>query len=403
MKGSGWHVALKWGFGVALAHRLLLGIWMASVWIAISSWTAFDADFEAVRADGLPRLNTPAAQLVFGVWRRWDANHYLNLAVHGYKPTNPGPTVFGVLTPLAFRVFDRVLPGPVDLAAMVFETLAFGLALTLLFRLCAVDYSDDRLARWAVIVTALQPVSFFFASPMSESPYLALTLGTIYAAHRGRWRLAALCGLLAVLARAQGVFLVVALGLVLVDQTCARHGGVREMVKRGWPVILIPMGAMVFVAFRSLRGLPSLEDVYANYSYVFYTDPLSGLFFNTRHFVRQLPYSIYNTDLLAIAVSLVLGVLMLGLPRHRRLPMVAYTWTYLLLFLGKVNFAHGTQEVTHSQSFGRYALALFPLTIMVADWLNQSRSAQVRFVYVVGASVVLLVFSARLVLYLIGP
>lgn len=402
MNSSGWRAALRWGFGVALAHRLLLGIWMAAVWVTISPWTTYDADFDAVKADGLPRLSTPAAQVVFGVWRRWDANHYLNLAVHGYQPENPGPTVFGVLTPLAFQFFDRVLPGPVDLGAMVFETLAFGFALTLLFRLCVVDYADDQLARWAVGVTALQPLSYFFAAPMSEAAYLALVLGTVYAAYRRRWLLAALYGLLAALARTQGVLLVAVAGLILLD-TPTRHGGVREIVKRGWPLLLIPVGALLFIGFRSIRGLPSLNDVYVNYSHHLYADPVSSLFFNARHFVRQWPHSIYDTDLLALAMCLVLGVLMLRYPRHRRLPMVAYTWLYLLLFLTKINLNHDTQEITYSQSFGRYALALFPLTIMVADGLRRIRSRRVRFACVAGGWLLLFVFSARHVLYLIGP
>jgi len=403
VKDSGWRVALKWGFGAALAHRLLLGIWMASVWITISSWTTYDADFDAIRVDGLPRLSTPAAQVIFGVWRRWDANHYLSLAVHGYQPENPGPTVFGVLTPLAFQFLDRALPGPVDLGAMVFETLAFGLALTLLFRLCVVDYGDGQLAHWAVGVAVLQPLSYVFAAPLSESAYLALALGAVYAAYRERWLLAALCGLLATLARIQGVLLAVVVGLILLSTTRARQGGVREMVRRGWSLILIPLGGLLFLGFRSIQGLPSLGNVYAHHSYLVYADPFSSLFFNARHFVRQWPHSLYDADLLTLAVSLALGVLMLRYPRHRRLPMVAYTWMHLLLFLSKVNLTQGTQEVTHSQSFGRYALVLFPLTIMVADGLRQIRSERVRFACVVGGSLLLLVFSARHVLYLIGP
>lgn len=401
--GSGWGIALKWGIGGALAHRLLLGVWMAAVWLIISPWTTYEADFNAVEAYDLPPLSSPAEQLIFGVWRRWDANHYLNLAIHGYRTENPGPTVFGALMPLAFRFFDGALPGPVDLAAMVCETFAFGLALTLLFRLCATHFGDEQLARWAVGVTALQPLSYVFAAPLSESAYLALSLGMFYAAYRERWLVVGLCGFLATLARTQGVLLAAVAGLILLEKAHTPRDGLREIIWRGWALLLIPAGALVFAAFRVGHGLPPLSDVYLHYSHHFYTNPVRGLFLNARYFVRQWPHSAYDTDLLALVVSLVLGGVLLRHPLLGQLPLVGYTWLHLLLFLSKINRDHFTFEITNTQSFGRYALILFPLTLLVADWLRRRPSARARFLGLAALSAILLVFSARYVLYLIGP
>ncbi len=398
-----WSAALRWGFGVALVHRTLLGVWMALVWLIISPWTSYPADFEAVARDGLPRLSTSLAQLLFGVWRRWDVNHYLHLAIYGYQADRPGPTVFGPLTPLAFRALDLLLPGPVDLGAMVFETFAFGLALTLLFRLCATDFADEELARWAVGLTALLPLSYMFAAPLSESAYLALALGCLYAARRGRWLVAALCGLLATLARTQGILLTAVAGLMLWAAIRPLPNRLREGVRRGWVLLLIPTGALVFSAFRSSRGLPPLADVYANYSRHFYTTPWRGLLLNAQHFVRQWPHSLYDADLLALIVSLTLGVLQVRHSLLRQLPLLSYTWLHLLLFLSKINQDQFTGEVTYSQSFGRYTLALFPLTILIADKLRSIPSRRLRLICLIGLASGLLIFSARHVLYLIGP
>ena len=210
--------AIKWGFGVALVHRLLLGLWLAVVWGVVgANLQGIQADFHTAKAQ-IPRLESPADEYVFGVWRRWDAVHYLDLAVNGYRADNPGPTVFGVLTPFSIRAFDAVLPGSVDLAAMVFETFAFGIALTLTFKVGEHYYGDAELGRWALIVTALLPLSYFFAAPMSESIYLALTLGVFYFGAKRRWPLAAICGFLATLARSQGVLLLPIAGLILLEQ-----------------------------------------------------------------------------------------------------------------------------------------------------------------------------------------
>src|SRR5215212_3980968 len=112
--------AVKWGFGAALVHRLFLSLWLALGWgIVGSHLNGIQADFHTAGAQ-LPKLESTADEYVFGVWRRWDAVHYLDLASNGYRLENPGPTVFGILTPLSIRAFDSVLPGSVDLAALVF-------------------------------------------------------------------------------------------------------------------------------------------------------------------------------------------------------------------------------------------------------------------------------------------
>ena len=49
--------------------------------------------------------------------------------------------------------------------------------------------------------------------------------------------------------------------------------------------------------------------------------------------------------------------------------MIAYTFGYALLFAGKINYVWGTDIIATTQSYGRYALTLFPLVIFVAGRL----------------------------------
>ncbi len=403
--------AVKWGFGVALAHRLFLGLWLALVWSVVGAHlTGVQVDFHTAGAQ-LPKLESPAEELIFGVWRRWDAVHYLDLAANGYRLDNPGPTVFGVLTPFSIRVLD-VLPIPLDLAAMIFETLAFGLALTLLFKLCESYYGDEdgQLGRWAVIVTALLPLSYFFAAPMSESIYLAMVLGLFYFGTKKRWLLAAICGCLATLARSQGILLLPIAGLLLLEQngftladlrSRAWLDQTRRAIVQGWTLVLIPLGFVAFVAYRQIIGLPSIGAVYTNISYNYFTNPLDGLITNFRWLIAH-PFDISSLDLWALVITLILAFVALRFPKHRRLPLIAYTFGFILLFVSRINYFYGTHEVTFTQSFGRYSLCFFPLIILIADGLRSAAP----FIRVVGVALLvagIVIFSALYVLALTGP
>ncbi len=404
--------AIKWGFGIALVHRLLLAMWLAVVWGVVGvNLNGVKADFHTAGAQ-LPAITTTAEENIFAVWRRWDAVHYLDLAVNGYRVDHPGPTVFGVLTPLGIHAFDLVLPGSVDLAAMVFETLAFGLALTLMFKVGESYYGDEALGRWGVIVTALLPLSYFFQAPMSELIYLAMVLGVFYFGTRKQWWAAAICGALATLARSQGVLLLPVAGLLLLEQNGFRLSDlrtpsrwwppIRQSMAQGWMLALIPVGFVGFEVYRNSLGLPPVNEVYLNYSYIYLTNPIDGLITNLSWIARFPGDALTNVDLMAFMIALALGLIALRFRRHRRLPLVAYTFGYMLVFVSKVNYFYGTHNVMFTQSLGRYTLVLFPLTFLIADGLLHARPI-VRLLGVAVLVMGVLIFSALYVLALTGP
>jgi len=399
----GWAEALRWGYGAAMAQRLLYGIWMAIVWKVAGSYFAPRPDFQVPASAHLPELNGVEA-LIFGVWRHWDAIHYLYLAQQGYQGADAGLTVFPPLTAWSIHVFDILLPGGVDFAGMALSTIMFGLALTLLFRLCATYYNSASLARWSVAVMAMLPLGHFFAAPMSESLYLALTLGTIYAAIQRRWWRAGGAGFLATLTRTQGVLLFLVVGLFLLENTLRKEVAWKSRVKQiflnGFPLLLIPLGMVVFTVFRASIGAPSLDQVYREISYRTFVDPLTGLWLNLRSlWVTQ---DIWNVDSWAVVVVMMLTVILIWQEHKYHLPSTVYNVIYLLLFLTPINFAYGTDIITNTQSFGRYALMLFPLVILIASALERT-SRWWRIGGVLVLIVLTMILSARHVLGLLGP
>jgi hypothetical protein len=140
--------------------------------------------------------------------------------------------------------------------------------------------------------------------------------------------------------------------------------------------------------------LTALDEIYRTRSFIFFVNPLEGLRLNIAWVMAHPADAIFNPDAWALVVSIGLGIWMLFTPRHRRLPLLAYTFGFILVFVTKMNWAWGdTSQITYTQSFARYSLALFPLTVPIADKLRgASRRVQIA---VMGLSVCgLLFFSA---------
>lgn len=366
-----WQPALRWGVLAAVVQRTLLSIWMALVWAIIGAPLGQPLDRHNTPLAALPSFRTRAGELIFGVWRRWDVVEYLNLAQNGYRPADPHSSVYGLLTPFGIRALDAVLPGPIDLAGAVFGVITFAAALTLLYRFVEVQFEDERLAQISVVALAVLPLSYFFSAPMSDAIYLAGVLGLFLAAKQDRWLLAGLSGLIAALARNQGAALAAFAGLaLLLNQPAGMPLPERawDAIRRGWPLALIPAGYFIYGAYRASRGLPPLVETYYEYSYHFFVNPIQGAWINLRYFAAGFPATLINPDFLAMfAVPLLIGLTMRS-ERHRIWPLVAYDAFYYLTFLSKVNWAFGGQDVVlYSISVGRYSLALFPLTVYLAD------------------------------------
>ncbi|MDZ4763768.1 MAG: mannosyltransferase family protein [Chloroflexota bacterium] len=412
---AGWRAALTWGLGAALVHRVLLTVWMAAIWALVSSSGGVPpSQMDFHNTADLPTLSPLESQL-FGFWRRWDAVHYLDLALNGYRIDNLGATVFSPLASWAFRAADLALPSGIDLAAGVVQTLAFGVALTLLQRFVTTYYNDAELARWTVGVCVLLPLSFYFAAPISESLYLALTMATLYAASRidgvNRWVgwLAALCGIFASLARSQGALLAGVAALLVFERVwdgrwtrASLIAAARTAFGRGWMLALIPLGAVAFQVYRATLGLPSMDFIYTNYSYAAIVDPFTGLIGSLRYLVAAFPAWWSNVDVWAMILSLIGIGIALRLPRHRRAPLIAYNVVFWLFFFTKLNYQWGTTDPYFAQSFGRYTLVLFPLTALIADGLRSGGF----WVRIGGVAVLLLALAGLAALFplaLVGP
>lgn len=151
------------------------------------------------------------------LWNRWDALNYQKLAVQGYSAVGDmRPTmVFYPLFPWTIRCLAVVVQDYL-VSAFLVSTLASIAAGILLYRLVQLDFnkSTASLAVWFLFIF---PTSYFLHIGYTESLFLMLALGCVFAARTGDWLVAGLLGALACLTRANGLVLVPAL-LVEADQ-----------------------------------------------------------------------------------------------------------------------------------------------------------------------------------------
>ncbi|MEJ7841577.1 MAG: mannosyltransferase family protein [Rubrobacter sp.] len=197
-----------------------------------------------------------------GLWSHWDGEHYVALAAGGYlQPPEQVSPAFFPLYPLLMRSFAGLFGGPVSWGALsvwgtLISLLALPFALFFVYRIAESGW-DAGVARGAVLALAFFPTTFFLNAAYTESLFLALSAGSLWAARvRGDLLLACLLAGLAAATRNVGVFLLAPLAYEWFRN--------RDLYRwRGLYLALAPSGLVAYAAYLWLRfGDPIL----------FYTD-----------------------------------------------------------------------------------------------------------------------------------
>jgi hypothetical protein len=348
---------------------------------------------------------------------RWDSVWYLAIA-HGGYDHEPARTAFFPLYPLVTRGLGVVL-GSDLVAGVIVSLLAFGVALALLYRLVAIELGERR-AELTVMLLAFCPVAYFFSAVYSESLFLVLSVGSIYAARIGRWGSAGLLGGLAAASRNSGIVLVVPLVLLYLygpraDRIAAaqlRSGRLGALLPRhpvrpsiAW-IALVPAGLGLYIGWLALKYGDGLAPFHAQQVWFrHFAGPFGGVWDGAvaawdglRQIVHGPPPPIYFTKaggnaLVVAGQNLFLfGFLVAGalacVGALRRLP-IAYGAYAIAALAMPLSYPVGPLPLA---SLPRYEVVLFPLFMWAAIWADERR----RIAPVLGSSAVLLgLFTAE--------
>ena len=308
------------------------------------------------------------------IWNHWDAPHYLDLIVfgyrdgdssgligpHGYRSVYPEDLalyiVFFPLFPWLGTLVNVVVDDPL-VSAFVVSTVASTFVAPLLYRLVRHD-EDASIALRAAWFLLIFPTAYFLHIGYTEALFMALVLGSFLAARTERWWLAGLLGGLAALTRVNGLILIPALGAEAFTQWLKSPPEERRL-RLDWLAIgLVPVGF----------------GVYLGLNQVVYGEPFAFLVPQKEHWYKTLSWPWEGIDgvlgwlsapkpdnvlmqgwmeLLFIAIGLVATVHTALRFRPSWFAWMAGNW---LLFV----------STSFVMSTPRYVLTLFPMYVSVA-------------------------------------
>lgn len=370
-------------------------------------------------------LNTHFPDLLWVMWRRFDSGFYLDLAKSGYWPASTLHTysnwAFFPLYPLLIFLFAHLFGGSdvaFSLAGLLISNGAALIAVFYLFRLVQREFGTN-VASLSVLYLALFPTAFFLSAIYTEALFLACSVACIYYAREHRWWLSGLCGGLASLTRAQGVFLLLPVvweyWQVVSDRytplTNASRDNFQQQVRawlasrlrgpflairelRNWLSLfatgLIPLGLLTFLIYGKIKTgyfLATFDNEKWGWGRHFET-PWQLLSTSLAHPERANPMD-WNFWILNICIAL----LFLGftLWAFRKLPMIYALFTLVMVLL--------PLSSSRLNSISRYYLIVFPVFILLALW---SESAEQVYRRVLIITLFAMLQAVLMVLFVLG-
>jgi hypothetical protein len=369
-----WQPALVWASIMVVALRGVLGTVMALTWTITKRFLPLSLfDTFAIFGD-LPAYTQFPADILLGVWLRWDAVAHLKLAMAGYANSTEGYSVFYPLYATLVRYLSYLTAGDLLVAGLLISTFATLASLALLY-VMAQRYFNHEAAKWSVLALALFPTSIFLLAPFTESLFLALTLGMFTAALHRRWIAAGLLGFLASLTRAPGIFNALPLAIIAWDQwRGAGQGQQPSPLRLLAGISLAAISGLGFLLWRQVAGYPPIPEVLKEHSGIVMVNPIRGLVSAILQWVRVMDLQTC-LDLGSALTVILISILMLVRPKWRIPELLAYLLMNTMIFLTKESFV-----ASSLQSMSRYILVAFPIYIVIGEWLSR-QTKPIRFIY----------------------
>ena len=171
---------LQWS---AQCFLLWLGLLIALT--AVGMMAVYTAQFTGEMAEGYVPATNVGPGVPPGLWMRWDAHYYLEIARDGYEP-HPETRGFFPFYPLLIGRLSSAIGCGHAFSGMLIAQLSFLVAILAFYKLARLIHDDHTYAMWAVAFMAVFPSAFFYFALYAEALYLACAIIGVYLIMRTR-------------------------------------------------------------------------------------------------------------------------------------------------------------------------------------------------------------------------
>ncbi len=297
----------------------------------------------------------------FFSWANFDGEHYLSIAIFGYKSLQQA---FFPLYPLLISFFGK--PFSADLMSSIvnyilvgilISNISFYFALLALWKLLMIDFSK-KLALLTIFLIIIFPTSFYFSAVYNESLFLLLTVLAFVFARKGNWFLASSFGMLASSTRVFGILL---LPTFIIEAFLQKKKSLGLL----W-LFLIPLGLGAYMYYQYL----AFGDPFAFYNLqeLVGEQRQSGLVILPQTYYRYLKMlltvDIQNPIYQTIILEFICGILFLLLPIYGYFKKIRLSY----LFYALAGFLIASIQGSFS-SVPRYVIVFFPAFMAMAIFI----------------------------------
>jgi hypothetical protein len=271
----------------------------------------------------------------------WDGPIYLNLASHGY--TNKIQANFFPFYPLVVRFVHTFVSSLLDSALLV-SWVCFVGATYFYLKIIKLLYKvkDNAEAIRGALFFVLFPTSIFFIATYTESLFAFLALGALYCALRKKYIPAALLTLLCTATHADGLFVALVIGLLLLEEHV-------KPIKAIAATAVGSLGIVSFMVWQKIKFNNPLEFVAAqkHHSWLDLTPSHLGRIF---------------VSLDGLFIILLLISICYWWPRRKSFSFYSLLYACIIFISGK-----------DLSGIGRYTLVAFPLQFMLYDYFRDKK------------------------------
>lgn len=329
-------------FGYIIKRQLLIAVCLAATVVVGGVFLGYENNKIVPLSQGVITHYTAEPNNRLSFMSNWDGPDYLNIVDKGYSSASQ--TNFFPLYPLAVDLVKTIVHSALDSALIVSWVCLIG-AIYFYLKIVKLLFkkTDNIEALRAVLFFVLFPTGVFLIATYTESLFAVLALGAIYHSLRKKYILAGIFTYLACLTHVNGVFIVLLVFMLLLEQKVSLRKSLAAAIIGG-------LGLLSYMYYLLLKFNNPMAFLDAQKSHGWLHHAISG-FLSSMGWMNVI-------FIILIIISVVYWW-------SRRKSFSIYSLVFLAIPLLGGQFG----------GFNRYVLMDFPLQLMLFDHFRNRRLA----------------------------